>query len=124
MSASLSSAPLSKGVSAAWAAAAAADSVIAPSHSLSLVVFMVFNPLSQPVLRAPTRNQLGWYSGDGSVVTSSVPGANAVNLLVELVILNYMALHGEEGQFATTFARQGLGSPSQRDALTAFAPIV
>jgi hypothetical protein len=86
--------------------------------------FMVFRPAGLPALRAPTRNQLGWYSGDGSVVTNSIPGANAVNLLVELVILNYMALHGEEGQFATAFPLQGLGGPTQRDGLTAFAPIV
>jgi hypothetical protein len=86
--------------------------------------FLVFNPNGQPALRAANRNQLGWYSGDGSVVTSSIPGANAVNLLVELVILNYMALHGEEGQFSSKFPLQGLGSPTQRDALMAFAPIV
>jgi hypothetical protein len=35
-----------------------------------------------------------------------------------------MALHGEEGQFATKFSSQGLGGSTQRDALTAFAPIV
>jgi hypothetical protein len=86
--------------------------------------FLVFNPAGVPALRAPTRNQLGWYTADGSVATSSIPGANAVNLLVELVILNYMALHGEEGQFATRFGSQGLGGSTQRDALTAFAPIV
>lgn len=86
--------------------------------------FLVFNPAGAPALRAPTRNQLGWYSGDGSVVTSAIPGANAVNLLVELVLLNYMALHGQEGQFATRFPMQGLGAPAQRDGLTAFGPIV
>ncbi len=86
--------------------------------------FLVFRPTAQPTLRAATRNQLGWFSGDGSVVTSSVPGANAVNLLVELVVLNYMALHGEEGQFATRFPMQGLGGTTQRDSLMAFAPVV
>ncbi len=58
------------------------------------------------------------------MVTSSSPAANAVNLLVETVILNYMALHGEEGLFSTRFPMSGLGGPTQRDALTAFAPIV
>jgi hypothetical protein len=88
--------------------------------------FLVFRPGQPPVLRAPTMNQIGWYSGDGSVVTSSHPGANAVNLLVELVLLNYMGLHGQEGQFAAAgfFPGQGLGGTTQRDALTAFAPIV
>ena len=62
--------------------------------------FLVFRPGSRARCCArPSMNQIGWYSGDGSVVTSSHPGANAVNLLVELVMLNYMALHGQEGQF-------------------------
>jgi hypothetical protein len=88
--------------------------------------FLVFRPGQRAVLRAPTMNQIGWYSGDGSVVTSSHPGANAVNLLVELVLLNYMGLHGQEGQFTAPgfFPTQGLGGSAQRDALTAFAPIV
>ncbi len=88
--------------------------------------FLVFRPGQRPVLRAATMNQIGWFSGDGSVVTSSHPGANAVNLLVELVLLNYMGLHGQENQFAASgfFPGQGLGGVTQRDALTAFAPIV
>ncbi len=94
------------------------------NQSTASSFFLVFNPNGLPALRAPSRNQLGWFTGDGSVATSSIPGANAVNLLVELVILNYMALHGEEGQFATKFSSQGLGGSTQRDALTAFAPIV
>ena len=52
--------------------------------------------------------------------------ANAVNLLVETVILNYMALHGEQGLFSTAnyFPNHGLGSVTLRDSLTAFDPIV
>jgi hypothetical protein len=49
-----------------------------------------------------------------------------VNQLVEEVILNYMALHGQEGSFDQPgfFPNHGLGSGTQRDALTAFAKIV
>jgi hypothetical protein len=86
--------------------------------------FLVFNPTARPALTAPTMNQIGYYSGDGSVVTSSHPGANAVNLLVELVVMNYMALHGQQGQFTNLFPTQGLGGNAQRDALTAFGQIV
>jgi len=86
--------------------------------------FLVFNPTARPALTAPTMNQIGYYSGDGSVVTSSHPGANAVNLLVEVVLLNYMALHGQQGQFTNIFPTQGLGGNAQRDALTAFGQIV
>jgi hypothetical protein len=96
------------------------------NQSTAASFFLVFRPASAPLLRSATMNQIGSYSGDGSVVTSSHPGANAVNLLVELVILNYMALHGQEGQFASPgfFPTQGLGGPAQRDALTAFQQIV
>jgi hypothetical protein len=58
------------------------------------------------------------------VVTTSSPAANAVNLLVETVVLNYMALHNEEGSFPTLFPSQGLGSSTLRDSLTIIAPIV
>ena len=96
------------------------------NQSTASSFFLVFNPTGQPVLRRPTMNQIGWFSGDGSIVTSSHPGANAVNLLVELVILNYMGLHGQEGSFTNpaVLPAQGLGGPAQRDALTAFQPIV
>ena len=55
--------------------------------------------------------QIGSMSAGGSVVTTSSPAANAVNLLVETVLLNYMALHGEEGNFdqPAFFPRHGLG---------------
>jgi hypothetical protein len=89
--------------------------------------FLVYSPGGRPALRNPAMmNQIGAFSGDGSVVTSSHPGANAVNLLVEEVILNYMALHGQEGSFDQPgfFPNHGLGSSTQRDALTAFAKIV
>ena len=61
---------------------------------------------------------------DGSVETAATPAANNVNLLVETVVLNYMALHGEQGQFAARFPQHGLGSVALRDSLTAFNPIV
>ena len=41
-----------------------------------------------------------------------------------MVLLNYMALHGEQGQFATLFPNHGLGDPALLDRLIAFAPIV
>ena len=47
-----------------------------------------------------------------------------MNLLVETVVLNYMALHGEQGSSRPLFPDHGLGSPTLRDSLTAFAPIV
>jgi ABC-type uncharacterized transport system ATPase component len=58
------------------------------------------------------------------VESSATPAANQVNLLVETVILNYMALHGEQGQFANLFPGNGLGNVALMDSLTAFQPIV
>ena len=52
------------------------------------------------------------------------PGANNVNLLVEMICLNYMALHGEQGEFASRFERHGLGNATNLDRFTAFERIV
>ena len=68
--------------------------------------------------------QLGWFRPDGNVETASSPAANNVNLLVQTVALNYMALHGEQQLFSSVFPNHGLGNAVSQDALTAFAPIV
>jgi hypothetical protein len=99
------------------------------NQSTAASFFLVFNPKGRPqVLTADPAGglgkQIGYYRADGSIETSSFPGANAVNLLVETVILNYMALHGQAGMFPTLFPSNGLGSSALRDSITAFAPIV
>ena len=94
------------------------------NQSVAATFFLVYNPAGRPVVNpaATTPNQIGYYTADGSVATTSSPAANAVNLLVNTVILNYMALHGQQQNFATTIANNGLGS--NIDPLIAFAPIV
>jgi hypothetical protein len=64
-------------------------------------------------------------SANAAVVTTSSPAANAVNLLVETLLLNYMALHGEEANFnqPAFFPSHGLGGTALRDSLTIFAPV-
>jgi len=92
--------------------------------------FLVYNPASPPVLRGADileqarHQQLGYFRADGSVETTATPAANQVNLLVETVILNYRALHGEEGNFSNLFPGHGLGNAALRDRLTAFNKIV
>ena len=54
---------------------------------------------------------------------AGTPGANNVNLLVETVLLNYMALHQEQGLFGTKFPTNGLGNSQSLDRLTALGPI-
>ena len=61
---------------------------------------------------------------DGSVETAATPAANNVNLLAETIVLNYMALHGEEGNFGTVMPGHGLGNAQLQDSLIAFEPIV
>ncbi len=92
--------------------------------------FLVYNPGGRAQLytgdsRPPEQHQqIGWFRSDGSVETAGTPAANNVNLLVETVLLNYMALHGEQGQFGTRFPGHGLGSATLQDSLIAFNPVV
>ena len=92
--------------------------------------FLVYNPQGRAQLytgdsRPPEQHQqIGWFRRDASVETASSPAANNVNLLVETVVLNYLALHGEQGRFGTLFPGHGLGSTTLQDSLTAFNPIV
>ncbi|MFK7915036.1 MAG: hypothetical protein AB8B93_14065 [Pseudomonadales bacterium] len=94
--------------------------------------FLVYNPTGRPSLIGGTpeeqavHQQIGYMRSDGSVETAGTPAANNVNLLVETVLLNYMALHGEQGLFDTAdyFPGHGLGNGTLRDSLTAFEPIV
>lgn len=89
--------------------------------------FLVYNPGSKPALLGGTpeeqarHQQLGYMRASGDVETSSSPAANNVNSLVESVVLNYLALHGEQNRFASLFPGHGLGDI---DRLTAFEPIV
>ena len=92
--------------------------------------FLVYNPGGRPQLFsgdsiAPEQHQqLGYFRSDGSVETASSPAANNVNLLVETVILNYLALHNEQNRFPVLFPGHGLGNATLMDSLTAFDPIV
>jgi hypothetical protein len=99
------------------------------NQSTAASFFLVFNPGRPPALLdgpggypAPRHQQIGYFTPDGSVATTSHPGANAVNLLVEIVILNYLALHGLQGQLATFLGGSGLPA-SQLDQWISFSPI-
>jgi len=100
------------------------------NQSTAASFFLVYNPGGRPQLLdtgaggAARHQQIGYFRPDASVETASSPAANNVNLLVETVVLNYMALHGEQGQFAAKFPRHGLGSAAMQDSLIAFNPIV
>ncbi|MCP4299179.1 MAG: general secretion pathway protein GspF [Gammaproteobacteria bacterium] len=92
--------------------------------------FLVYNPTRQAILMGGTpaeqarHQQIGYMDAGGSVQRAATPAANNVNLLVNTVLLNYMALHGEQGNFGTLFPNHGLGDAASQDSLTAFTPIV
>jgi hypothetical protein len=100
------------------------------NQSTAASFFLVYNPAGRPNLvttgagGAARHQQIGYFRADASVETASSPAANNVNLLVETVVLNYMALHGEQGLFGTKFPRHGLGNATLQDSLIAFDPIV
>jgi hypothetical protein len=97
------------------------------NSSTAASFFLVFDPNGPPTLMdtagdTSRHQQLGWMRADASVDTASSPAANNVNLNVETVILNYMALHGEQNLFSDPgfFPGHGLGNVSSRDRLVAF----
>ena len=101
------------------------------NQSTAASFFLVYNPgAARPTiftgdgLAPEVHQQLGYFRPDASVETGGTPAANNVNLLVETIALNYMALHGDQGNFANLFPNHGLGSVGLRDSLTAFNPIV
>src|SRR5579883_261068 len=95
------------------------------SSAVASTFFLVYSPKGRPQpLNGAASQQIGYFSSDGSVVSTSSPGANSVVQLVEMVVLNYLSLHTSlQGQFSTLFPQQGLGSMTDQAALTAFAPI-
>jgi hypothetical protein len=100
------------------------------NQSTAASFFLVYNPPTaggRPVLLtsgagAARHQQIGTFSAGGDVVNSSSPAANNVNLLVQTVLLNYMALHKEAGDFNTKFGA-ALGAGTALDGLIAFNPI-
>jgi hypothetical protein len=91
--------------------------------------FLVYNPGRRPTIigadaaEQAVHQQIGYMDAGGSVQRAATPAANNVPLLVNTVLLNYMALHGEQGQFGNVFPNHGLGNAAMQDSLTAFTPI-
>ncbi len=97
---------------------------------------LVYNPGGRPVLIGGSateladltteqrrHQQIGHMRASGDVETASSPAANNVNLLVETLALNYLALHGEQHLLGNLFPGHGLGNAVMQDRLTAFQPI-
>jgi len=95
------------------------------NSSVASTFFLAYSPAGRPALRgAAGSQQIGYFTADGSVVSTSSPAANSVDSLVQVLLLNYMGLSGTDAQFTTTFPFQNLGSAATLAGLTVFAPIV
>ncbi len=78
------------------------------NESVSSTFFLAYSPKGRPQLRnGVAGQQIGYFSADGSVVSTSSPVANNVTSLVQAVVLNYMGLAGTDSQFATLFPTPG-----------------
>jgi hypothetical protein len=99
--------------------------------------FLVYNPPrlgGRPTLMGGTpdeqllHQQLGYMDAGGSVARAATPMANNVNLLVNSVVLNYMALHDQvnNGGFSSIYQQLGIshGLGSDLERYIAFNPIV
>lgn len=83
------------------------------NSSTACSFFLVYNPNSPPNLVGS--RQIGYMNAGASVVTSSSPAANNINLLVNMIMLNYMAANGmvspgNTTAFTTAFPNHGLGN--------------
>ncbi len=102
---------------------------VSDNSSTAGAFFLVYNPGRRPTIIGATpeeiarHQQLGYMGADGSVQRASTPAANNVPLLVNTVLLNYMALHGEQNLFGQVFPNHGLGNAALQDSMTAFTPI-
>ncbi|WP_445766636.1 hypothetical protein [Rheinheimera sp.] len=100
------------------------------NSSTAASFMLVYSPTGRPTLLGGTtaeqarHQQIGFMRPDASVETGSSMAANNVNLLVQTVLLNYLALHGEQGRLADVAPFHGLGNAASLDRLTAFAPII
>ena len=90
-------------------------------------VIFVYSPAiaSAGLLRnGNASQQMGMVRNDGTIDTNSTPFANSVTSLAEWCILNYMALHGEQGNFGTVLGNPTIGTGPAVDPYIAFNQIV
>jgi hypothetical protein len=115
----------------------------ADNQNVAATYFLVYNPKGRPVpaQKNPELSlQLGYFNPDGSQSTTSSPAGNNVPNLAQMVVLNYMALHGDaiggfklsDGTSVPSFPNlynapnlnNGLGVGTALEPLIAFNPIV
>jgi hypothetical protein len=115
----------------------------ADNQSVAATYFLVYNPNGKPVAAQSNPEmslQLGNFNPDGSINTNGSPAGNNVPNLVQMVVLNYMALHGDAingftlpdstvapgfpNLYAAPNLNNTLGTGTALEPLIAFHPIV
>jgi len=109
----------------------------ADNQNVAATYFLVFDPKGRPVSAHGNPEmsfQIGNFNSDGSLNTAGSPAGNNVFNLVQMVVLNYMALHGPGAStaFQTLYPGAGnlgpnlnntLGDAGTIDPLIAYLPI-
>ena len=104
----------------------------ADNQSVAATYFLVYNPNGKAVSAQSNPEmslQIGNFNPDGSINTTGSPGGNNVFNLVQMVVLNYIALH--EADAPTAFANlypaaaqnNTLGTGSALSPLIAYQPL-
>ncbi len=102
------------------------------NQSVAATYFLVYNPGGKPVAAQANPEsslQLGYFNSDGSLNTTGSPGGNNVFNLAQMVVLNYMALHGSNAisAFPTLYPAPNLnntlGTGTALEPLIAFQPL-
>ncbi|HEX3915345.1 MAG TPA: hypothetical protein VHW71_17745 [Steroidobacteraceae bacterium] len=104
----------------------------ADNQNVAATYFLVFNPAGRAVsaqANAEMSFQLGSFNADGSQNTTSSPAGNNVPNLVQMVVLNYMALHSANAiaQWPTLWPGPGGTGPNLVNTLgssTALEPLI
>jgi hypothetical protein len=101
----------------------------ADNQNVAATYFLVYDPKAKPTATQGEQSlQLGYFNADGSQNTTGSPAGNNVFNLVQMVTLNYMALHGTQANFPTLYPAPNVNNTlgttaAQLDPLIAFAPL-
>jgi hypothetical protein len=107
----------------------------ADNQNVAATYFLVYDPKAKPTPAQANPEmslQLGYFNPDGSQNTTSSPAGNNVFNLVQMVVLNYLALHGLQGNFANLYTNGPGGSnpnntlgstAAQLDPLITYGPL-
>jgi len=104
----------------------------ADNQNVAGTYWLIYNPAGKPATAQSSIEQslqLGWLNADGSQNTNSSPAGNNVPNLVQMVVLNYLALHSANdlARWPTLWPAPNtvntLGSGSALDPLVMYQPL-